>query len=61
MIFFHNFEHFSMTTSLILSEIKTIEHGKKCDNLDILLSSNISHFLTCLKTWGKGLKLLKKT
>ena len=32
-------------------KMKIIEHATTCDNHIILCNSNVSHFLTCPKTW----------
>ena len=37
---------------------KTIGQATKFDTVVIPCSSNISHVLTCVKTWGKRTKLL---
>ena len=53
----------SLSTSLSQlrwqDKIKTIEHISKCDTLINSCYFNISHSLTCPKTWEKGLKRLK--
>ena len=63
MIIFHNFEHCSLSISMIINEIKTIGHKSKCRTFIASCNSNISHSLTCPKNWGtrpKRLKILKK-
>ena len=40
-------------------KIKTIEHASNSDTFSISCYFNISHSLTCPKTWEKGLKRLK--
>ena len=41
------------------SKLKTAKHAATCGTFIISCNSNISHSLTCPKTWGKGPKRKK--